>query len=125
MKKNANIIMIKLFKLNPNFYSFLGGVFIAAAVNFYTSVYAVDIRPSNWKIIILASILTFISSAFLTVISWNLEMVNRLTYTSPDKMVDYEVLWAKLIDLRFVRLCLYLILSFITGISGLFVLQIR
>ena len=73
-KLNASAI----FNLSPNFYAFMGGLFISAAVNLYTGVFAADQLPNRWKIILLSSLLAFLSGIAWSVLAWNLETINRL-----------------------------------------------
>jgi hypothetical protein len=97
------------FTLSPNFYAFLGGVFISAAVNLYTGVFAGEAVPTRWKIILISALLAFISGTLWSMIAWNLETINRLAITQSPEFVDEQKIWRKLIMVKLPKLTTYLL----------------
>ncbi len=107
-----------LFNLSPNFYAFLGGVFISTAVNLYTGVFAAETIPLRWKTVLISALLAFISGMLWSVIAWNLETINRLTITQSPEFVDEQKIWRKLILARLPRLATYLICAFSCALTS-------
>ncbi len=112
-----NIIFIP-FNLSPNFYAFLGGVFISASVNLYTGVFAGETIPSRWKIILASALLAFISGMLWSMIAWNLETINRLTITQSPEFVDEQAIWRKLIIAQMPKLATYIVCAFACALAS-------
>jgi len=110
------------FNLSPNFYAFLGGVFISAAVNLYTGVFAADSVPERWKIILISAFLAFISGALWSLIAWNLETINRLAIIQSPEFVDEQKMWRKLLLAKFPKLTIYLIGAFSCAVGSSLIL---
>lgn len=101
--------IIALFNLSPNFYAFLGGVYVSTAVNLYTGVFAGEAIPTRWRTILLSALLALVSGILWSVIAWNLEMVNRLAIIQSPEFIDEQKIWKKLLIGRLPKLIIGLI----------------
>lgn len=110
------------FSISPNFYAFLGGVFISAAVNLYTGVFTGEVLPVRWKIILISAIFAFVSGTLWSVISWNLEIINRLAIIQSPEFVDEQKMWRQLLLAKLPKLVVYLICAFSSAIASSLIL---
>jgi hypothetical protein len=110
--------LLKPFSLSPNFYAFLGGVFISTAVNLYTGIFASDDTPLKWRAVLVSAILAAVSGAMWSVIAWNLEMINRLSIIQSPEFMDEQRIWTKLISARLPRLIAYFSLGLVSAIGS-------
>src|SRR4030067_3723598 len=83
-------ILLSLIKINANYYSFISGVFIALSINLYTNIFSGEQIPTRWKIILVSSILTFISSVCWIYLSWKIDPIPKLAISESPKEIQPE-----------------------------------
>lgn len=118
---SKNIFLIP-FNITPNFYAFLGGVFISMAVNLYTNIFAGDDIPARWKVILISAILAFLSGSFCSVVAWNLELINRLAILQSPEFVDEQKIRRQLLLNKTPKLILYLGCAFLCAVISSLIL---
>lgn len=122
-RMSRNSIIISILNLSPNYYSFLGGVFISAAINLYTGVFASEVIPTRWRTILLSALLAFLSGVLWSIVAWNLEKINRLAIAQSPEFVDEQVIWRKLVLSKLPKLTINLICAFLcAAISSIILL---
>lgn len=117
-------ILLRVLRLNPNYFAFLGGVFIATSVNLYTTIFAADMRPLRWDMILLAAFSMLVSSVFWTILAWNLEPIYSLTISQSPNWMDEQKAWKALVEARLKRLAIYLCIALMAAIIGLILLLV-
>jgi len=114
--------ILKLLRLGPNDFSFLGGIFIATSVNLYTGVFAADVRPGRWVTILTAGLSILVSGFFWSAIAWNLGSILTLTSSAPPESVNEKDTWEKIISPNLKKLGAYLTVACVAALIGLIVL---
>lgn len=119
--------ILRLLRLSPSYFGFLGGIFISLSINLYTDAFAADVLPIRWRTILVAASCIFISGLFWTVIAWNLEPIHHLVIAQPtegtDEQKEREV-WDRFLGPKLTRLVIYLIVACSAALTGLGVLLI-
>lgn len=118
-------LLLGVLRWNPNNFAFLGGVFISASVNLYTSVAVVDTPLRRIAAILWATVLLFVAGVCSSALSWNLDSINRLAYReSPTFMKEEQIrsIWEALVLERLVKLCVFLSLTVLPSISAFIIL---
>ena len=116
--------MASVFRLSPNYFSLLAGILLSTSINFFTPVVIGPDYPENWAIISCSSFFIMISALLLSVISWNLEKLQRLYDIAPEDERDSDHAWEKIIGSDLKKLSAYLISSIIIVFVGLIILLI-
>lgn len=124
VKKILNIFkrtFFSLFLLNSNYFAFLGGIFIATSVNFYTNVFGSDTRPKCIHIMLIAAILTLTSSFFWSLLSWTLQPLQSIYKSTPSDSLD-ESTWITIVSSKIIKLTVFFCIGLLTGLLGLIIL---
>ena len=116
-------ILLRVFRLSPNSFAFLGGVFISVAVNLYTGVYATDALPMRWLPIVCASVAALISSFFWTAIAWILEPLRSLALSQSPDWMDPEEVWERLLSPELPKLMICLVIACAAAIQSILFLH--
>lgn len=114
--------ILRLLRSGPNYFSFLGGVFVATSVNLYTGVFAAGVRPDRWVTIIASGSSMLVSGFFWSAIAWNLGSILTLTGSAPPESVNEEDVWKKIITPNLRKLSTYFTLACVAAVIGLIVL---
>ena len=128
MKSLLKTLLLTALRWNPNNFAFLGGVFISASVNLYTSIAVTEAPPRGAVAILWASILLFVAGISSSALSWNLDSINRLTFReSPAFLREDQIrsIWEGLISERLLKLCLFLSLTILSSVSAFTILVPR
>lgn len=112
-------LFLKVLSLSPNYYAFLGGVFISASVNLYTGIFAADSAPNRWRFLLLSAMFSFLSGIIWSAMAWNLETINRLSIVQSPEFMDEQKIWERLVLARIRRLALYFAAAFCSAVFGL------
>lgn len=124
MKKILDIFkrtFFSLFLLNSNYFAFLGGIFIASSVNFYTNVFGCDTRPKRMHIMLIAAILTLISSFFWSLLSWTLQPLQNIYKSTPSDSLNKST-WITIVSSKIFELTVFFCIGLLTGLLGLIIL---
>jgi hypothetical protein len=115
---------VKVFRLSPNYFAFLGGVFISSSVNLYTSALTADPRPQRVFVLLAAAACMFVSGFAWTAIAWNLEPIFTIARAEGPTSIEglAETLSQRLLARRLPRLVGYLACGCLIGALGLFLL---
>ena len=108
---------MELFRISPNYFSFLGGVFIAASVNIYTSIFVSDTLPAKWILLLVACCLLFVSGFFWTKLAWRLEGLR-----SAPEWIQKKDQWLKRPSPEFNKLVFYFTVACAAAVVGLLVM---
>lgn len=114
--------LLRVFRLSPNYFAFLSGVFISASINLYTSIVLMERASSRFQAILVGSVLLFVSGVFCSIIAWNLESINRLAIYESPKFIDEQKVWEKLVQRQLGRLFFYLISAILLAVLGFFII---
>lgn len=123
-KKKIRGEMASVFRLSPNYFSLIAGILIATSINLFTSVVISQNYIEKWAIIYCSSCVIIISAILLSVISWNLEKLQRLYDIAPEDEKDSDDAWENIIGSDLKKLSAYLISSIIMVFAGLIFLLI-
>lgn len=115
-------LLLGLVKIGSNYYSFLSGVFIAVSVNLYTGVFSGDRIPVRWSIILMSSLLTFVSAFFWILVSWKFDAIQKLVLSESPKGIQPEEAYRALFAGKEVLYTAYFLLAVLSAILGLAVL---
>ena len=113
----------KLLRLNPSFYTLIGGALISVGVNVYTGVATTIPKPSASVNMVFAAVLAFASGILFAAFALKLDSVQRLAYQESPDWIKSDEIWATLVKPKRLLLCLLLMFAVGLGISGLFMLQ--
>ena len=122
--KKIRVEMASVFRLSPNYFALLAGILISTSINFFTTVVIDPNYPEKWTIISCSSFLIMMSALLLSVISWNLEKLQRLYDIAPEDERNSDYAWEKFIGPDLKKLSAYLISSIIMVLVGLLILLI-
>ena len=117
--------VIGVFKLSPNYFSFISAVFISISVNLYTTVAvakSIAARSARYQYVLAGSVLLFISGLFSSILAWNLESISRLALRQTPGFMNEQEVWEKLVLGRFRRLFFYLLCAMTFAMLGLAIL---
>lgn len=115
-------LLLGLVKISSNYYSFLSGVFIAVSVNLYTGVFSGDQVPLRWTLILVSSLLTFVSAFFWILVSWKVDTIQKLVISESPKGIQPEEAYRALLVGKGVFYAAYFLLALLSAILGLAVL---
>ena len=116
-------ILLRVFRLSPNYFAFLSAVFISASINLYTSIILIERTSNRFQAIFAGSILLFVSGVFCSIIAWNLESINRLAIYESPKFIDDQEVWEKLIQRQLGKLFFYLLSAILLAVLGFFIMS--
>ncbi len=117
--------MIRLFRLNPTYFAFLGGVFVTTSINLYTAVYAyTSTPPTRWKPISFAALCSLISGACFSAIAFKLEPIHKLAFSKAPRYVDEQKEWTRLLSTEKQMLTILLVVGLASAAAGILLLQI-
>ncbi len=116
-------MLMKVLRTDPNYFSFLSGIFVSAGINLLTGILSTDQLPRRWPYLIVAAIFAVASSIAWAVLAWELTTIGRLAIADAPGFVSSENAWTKLATGKQWRLFLALgtaLLCAIFGIAALF-----
>lgn len=115
-------VLLKLVRINTNYYSFLSGVFISLSINLYTGVFSGEEISPRWRVILLSSFLTFISSFCWIFVSWKLDPIQKLATSESPQGINPEQTYKALLSGNEISLSIIFTGGMISAIIGLIVL---
>ncbi len=117
------VFLSKIFKISPNYFSFISGILGSTAINLYTTLMASDTPSPKMCQIVISSLFLIISSLTCALLSWELESINRLAIQEVPAFLDYNGVWQMLVGKKILRLSFILFVSIIFLIGGLLVIS--
>jgi len=115
--------MFKRFlRIDPNYFSFLSGIFASAGINLLTGLLSTDTIPRRWPYLTISACLTVISSVAWAVFAWELSSIERLAIVDAPRFVSSEAAWERLVDRRRAILVISLTVAILLAASGIVVL---
>src|SRR5438067_1285192 len=104
-------MILRLLRVNANFYYFLSGVFLTISINLYTGIFSSNELPGRWKVLITSIILTLVSSLFWSAIAWELDAVQKLVISESPGWMDSDTMLLKLTSQKRFRLLFFYLIS--------------
>lgn len=121
---NKENILLKVLRLSPNYYAFLGGVLISASVSLYTNIVLIENSPKSFFVIVAGSILLLVSGICSSKVAWDLESTNRLAIHESPAFMDDKEIWTKLILGKAKMFSVSLIGTVFFAVAGLFIISL-
>ena len=113
---------MKLLRVDPNYFSFLSGIFAAVGINLVTGVLSTDQLPHRWPFIIASALLTVTASIAWAVLAWELTAIGRLAILEAPSFVKSDDAWNKLATAKRCRLLWSLGTALLSAMLGVGVL---
>jgi len=120
---NKRNILLKVLRLSPNYFAFLGGVLISASINLYTNIVLIENPIKEFSDILAGGILLLLSGICCSIIAWNLESINRLAIHESPKFMDDQEIWNKLILRKSKTFSICLIGIIVFAVIGFFIIS--
>lgn len=116
-------IILQAIRINANYYSFISGLMVAVAVNLYTGIFSGEEIPTRCNILLLSSLLTFISAVCWIVMSWKFDPIQKMSAPgTPDQIIS-EHTYSALLAGKEIVLILIMALGIVTAALGMIVLS--
>ena len=109
---------------NSGIYSFLSGAFISVSVNLYTGILSSDVAPARWKLVLVATVLTGLSSLAWALLFWRLDELQRIYANTKGSLANPMEAWELLIGHRRRRLLALFVAATLAALLGLLALPI-
>jgi putative effector of murein hydrolase len=116
--------LLRLVKINSNYYSFMSGVFVALSINLYTNIFSGEQIPTRWKIILASSVLTFVSSVCWIFMAWKFDPMQKLVMSESPKAIHPDRTYKALLAGKEFLFASYFFVAILSAIVGLAVLAL-
>ena len=124
MNTGHQLSLTRILRSSPSYFAFLSGVVITVSLDLFLGIFSGEELPSRWLVMLICSILTFISALLWTIIALKLETIQSLAFVEAPKWMEIDDVWQKLITPELPTFRIYLAAAVASAAIGLAVLPI-